>query len=92
MAGNFSAALETAEHALSAAPDEVWLSANRAHALMFLGRVDEARALYLRYRGNKVKNDGTLWESIILNDFAVLRKAERADPLMNEIEERFASR
>jgi hypothetical protein len=57
---------------------------------MFLNRVDEARALYLRYRGQKAhENDDELWEAAILGDFAELRKAGLTHPLMDEIEKKF---
>jgi hypothetical protein len=52
---------------------------------------DEARALYLRYRGEKVQGDMT-WEALILGDFADLRKAGLTHPLMGEIETLFEGR
>ena len=59
---------------------------------MFLGRVDAARALYLQYRGTKKVMNGKSWETVILEDFADLRKAGLTHPLMGEIETTFASR
>ena len=54
-------ALEAADQAISLAPDKIWLDTTRAYALMFLDRVDEARALYLKYRGQqKVLGDKSL--------------------------------
>ena len=91
LAENFARALEASDLAISLAPDEIWHHTNRAHALMFLGRVDEARTLYLRYRGEKIGEDGKLWETVILEDFAELGKAGLTHPLMNEIEKRFAA-
>jgi hypothetical protein len=58
---------------------------------MFLGRIDEARALYLKYRGQKDVLDGKSWEAVILEDFAELRKAGLTNPLMDEIEKLFTS-
>jgi hypothetical protein len=58
---------------------------------MFLGRVDEARALYLRYRGEQNVGDGKPWETVILEDFAELQKAGLTHPLMDAIKERFAA-
>jgi hypothetical protein len=58
---------------------------------MFLGRVDEARALYLRYRGEKNVHDEKPWESVVLEDFTELRKAGLTHPLMDEIKERFVA-
>ena len=51
---SFASALEASDLVISLAPDTILLRTKRAHALMFLDRVDEARALYLRYRGEKV--------------------------------------
>ena len=58
---------------------------------MFLGRVNEERALYLRYRGEKNVQDGKPWEIVVLEDFAELRKAGLTHPLMDEINKRFAA-
>jgi hypothetical protein len=59
------------DQAISLAPDKIWLYSNRAHALMFLGRADEARSLYFQYRGKRAhEHDDKLWETVILGDFA----------------------
>jgi hypothetical protein len=88
----FAAALEAADQATSLAPHEIWLYSNRAHALMFLGREEEARALYLRYRGEKKVQGVKSWETVVLEDFAELRKVGLTHPLMDEIEAKFAAR
>jgi tetratricopeptide (TPR) repeat protein len=90
LAGNFATALEACDLVIPLAPDELWLHGNRAHALMFLGRVDEARTIYLRNRGEKGQ-DGKPWETVVLEDFAEMRKAGLTHPLMDEIEKRFAA-
>jgi hypothetical protein len=66
------------------------MQVNRAHALMFLGRVDEARALYLANRGKKTIGD-KLWENVVREDFADLRKAGLSHPLMSEVAAAFAA-
>lgn len=91
LAENFARALEASDVAISIAPAEIWLHTNRAHALMFLGRVDEARTLYLRYRSEKNVQNGKAWDSTVLEDFAELRKARLTHPLMDEIKKRFAA-
>lgn len=58
---------------------------------MFLDRVDEARTLYLQYRGEKKVQGEKLRETVVLEDFAELRKAGLLHPLMNEIETKFAA-
>src|SRR5208337_4900888 len=57
---------------------------NRAHALMFLGRDAEARALYLAHKGEPL--NGKTWEQVIADDFGLLRKAGLANPLMAAVE------
>jgi tetratricopeptide (TPR) repeat protein len=91
LARKFDTALEAADQAASLEPQSVWLNVNRAHALMFLDRVDEARVLYLKYRGEKNVQEGKSWEAVILEDFAELRKSGLSHPLMNEIESKFSS-
>jgi len=73
-ARQFSEALSASERAHALAPDLLWPETNRAHALLFLGRVDEARALYFRHKG-KHETD-KLWEDVIEEDFGALRKAK----------------
>jgi len=90
-AQDFDKALAASDRALALAPDKVWLLTNRAHALMFLGRVDDARSLYLQYRGAKNVQGGKSWETVILEDFAELRKAGLMHRLMDEIEKRFTA-
>ncbi len=86
---NFALALDVADQAIALAPDMIWISTNRAHALMFLGRAEEARSLYEKYRGKKNVLGKKSWETGILEDFAEMRKAGLTNPLMDEIEGRF---
>jgi tetratricopeptide (TPR) repeat protein len=90
LAGDFAKALEAADLAISLAPDETWIYINRAHALTFLGRVDEARTIYLQHRGEK--SFDVIWEMAVLRDFVELRKAGYMHPLMDEIEKPFAKK
>jgi tetratricopeptide (TPR) repeat protein len=91
LARDFTRALEACDLVISIAPDQIWLYTNRAHALMFLGRDDEARTLYLQYRDEKDVGIGKSWKTVVLEDFAELRKAGLTHPLMDEIEKRFAA-
>jgi tetratricopeptide (TPR) repeat protein len=92
LAGDFARGLECADQAISMAPEKIWLYANRAHALMFLERVEEARVLYLQYRGARNVYDNKTWEDIVLEDFAELRKSGLTRPLMDEIEKLLAAK
>jgi tetratricopeptide (TPR) repeat protein len=93
LAGDFSNALDAADQVVALAPDRLWLHGNRAHALMFLGRVEEARAIYLAHRGarNASASGEKSWETAVLEDFADLRAAKLAHPLMDEIEQLFTA-
>jgi hypothetical protein len=88
IAKEYQRSLEVSDLAISLAPGTTWLYTNKADALMFLGRVDEARAIYLGRRGQA--SLGRSWESMILEDFAAFRKAGLTSPLMDEIEKTFA--
>jgi tetratricopeptide (TPR) repeat protein len=90
-AKDYTKALEVADQAIALAPRMTWLYTNRAHALMFLGRVDQARALYLQFRGEKKAQEDKSWVALVTEDFAEFRKAKLTHPLMDEIEKRFAS-
>jgi tetratricopeptide (TPR) repeat protein len=92
LARDFATALTAADQAISLAPEEIWLYTNRAHALMFLGRVDEARALYLKYRDEKNVQNGKAWVTVILEDFAEMQKIGLASPLMDDIEKQFVAK
>jgi tetratricopeptide (TPR) repeat protein len=83
-ARNFARALAASERARALAPDLLWPETNHAHALMFLDRTREAKALYLAHKG-KSSNDKP-WEEAITNDFAQLRKAGLNHRLMSEVE------
>jgi tetratricopeptide (TPR) repeat protein len=89
LARDFDNALQSVDEAISLAPDEVWLYANRAHALMFLGREDEARALYLRYQDDK-NVLGKPWGTLIVDDFTEMGNVGLMNPLMDEIAKLFA--
>jgi tetratricopeptide (TPR) repeat protein len=85
-ARQFEAALAASERALSLAPDKVWLATNRAHALMFLGRANEAQTAYLQHRGKRLpENNNKTWEEVVLDDFPQLEKHGLSHPQMAEI-------
>jgi len=92
LARDFANALQAADQSIALAPGTIWLYSGRAYALMFLGRTEEARTLFLKYRGQQDgMSKGELWEKTILGDFADLRKAGLTDPLMDEIERTLSS-
>jgi WD40 repeat protein len=94
LARKFDIALGSAQRSidLSESPDDQLPPlTNKAHALMFLNRLDEAREIYRSGRGRVFKDKKT-WESVILNDFDELRKAGRAHPFMAVITTEFTKK
>jgi hypothetical protein len=56
---------------------------------MFTGNPDEAREIYLKYRGQNSAPGGKPWDTLIVNDFIEMRKAGLVHPLMDLIETLF---
>jgi len=94
LARQFAKGLTAAEQAIAAAPELTWEQIHRAHALMFLGRTDEARAIYNSNRGNKnVFGDPSnvmSWDQFVLSEFDDMRKTGLKNSLMDEIAREFA--
>src|SRR5262245_4764130 len=86
-AREFTKALTAADHAHALFPENLSIETDRAHALMFLGRGEDAKALYLAHKGKPLsEQDATLWEHAIAEGFAELRKAGLTHPMMADIE------
>jgi TPR repeat protein len=87
LAREFTKASSVADRARALLPDDLSIETNRAHALMFLGHREEARALYLAHKGKPLPGQhGRLWERAIAQDFAEFRKAGLTHPMMADIE------
>jgi hypothetical protein len=68
-------------------PDDLGFEPNRAHALMFMGHDEEAKALYLAHKREHVSDrDNKAWKQVIADDFEKLRKAGLTSPMMADIE------
>jgi tetratricopeptide (TPR) repeat protein len=67
------AALDSTDEALSLDPSLLFVRMNRAHALLLLGRFDEARAIYVEDQ-DKSRGNGKASADIVRDDFAELRK------------------
>jgi len=88
---DFDGALAAAERGHRLDPHNLIVEGNHAHALMFLNRTDEARALYLSHRDEPIaEGDKRTWRQAVLDGFAQFRKAGLTHPLMAEIEAAFA--
>jgi tetratricopeptide (TPR) repeat protein len=86
-AREFTKALTVTDRAHALLPNELSIETNRAHALLFLGRGEEAKALYLAHKGKPLPGQhGRLWQGAIVQDFAKFREAGLTHPMMAEIE------
>jgi hypothetical protein len=86
-ARDFTKALNAADRAHALLPKELKIEISRAHALMFLGRERESKAIYVAHKGEPVpREDGKLWERVIVEDFAAFRKQGLTHPMMANIE------
>ena len=87
-ARDFALALASIERAIDLEPDQLWLKTNRAHALMMLGRLDEASGLYIAYRDEHIYTDGdtTTWRRAVLDDLRLLQLAGLSSPLMAKVQ------
>ena len=86
-AKEFPKAFTVADRAHALFPDNLSIETNRAHALMFLGHDEEAKALYFAYKGQRMSGeDNRLWERVIGQDFAEFRKVGLTHPMMADIE------
>ena len=63
---DFAGTIATAKEC-AASPADLDLEVNSAHALLFLGRVDEATTIYKKHVGEKAGN--RVWENIVREDF-----------------------
>jgi TPR repeat protein len=87
LAREFAKALAVSDRAHALLPDELAIEFNRAHALMFLERREDAKALYLAHKGKPVsERDARLWENVIAEGFAEFRKVGLTHPMMADIE------
>jgi tetratricopeptide (TPR) repeat protein len=81
--GRDEEALAAAEEALELSPGNLRIVINKAHALMYLERADEALRLYQEHKGKPLFSE--TWEKSIAHDFAELKAARGAHPLMDRV-------
>jgi hypothetical protein len=79
-ARDFPRALSAAEEAIAISPGAIWIRGNQAHALMFLGRAEEARDICRKYRGSSNVIGELSFEQTILGDFSDFRAAGLSSP------------
>ena len=86
----FDKALAASERGLALRSGGLGIATNRAHALMFLGRAEEARTAYLEHKGKEIAGQGE-WGVVVLKDFAEFEKRGLAHPQMAAIRALLAS-
>jgi tetratricopeptide (TPR) repeat protein len=80
----FDKALAASERGLKFKPDRLWIASNKAYALMFLDRTNEARAVHLEHKGKQLGREET-WDEVVLKDFDELEKRGLKHPQMAEV-------
>jgi tetratricopeptide (TPR) repeat protein/CHAT domain-containing protein len=86
LARDFKQALAASDRAHSIVPADLRVEANRAHSLLFIGRLDEARAIYLANKGRPMSlTDDRMWQDVIADDVSSLRKAGLKNPVLAKI-------
>lgn len=81
--------LDLADEALKLDPSAVRVELTRAHALLFLGRVDEAKAIYLADKYKTI--GGRSFAAVVADDFARFRRFGINTLAMQQIEQLLAS-
>ncbi len=72
-ARDFAGSLASADEARKLNPDQLFTESQRAHAMMFLGRNQDAEAIYVGNIGRKMNGaENQTWEAAILGDFTAL--------------------
>jgi hypothetical protein len=89
---DFAGALSTTERAPHEDAGNFSLQSNHAHALLLLGRTQEARQIYGKYVGQKVPGTDKNWEQVILEDFDDLANNGAKSPDFAKIREMLKSK
>jgi hypothetical protein len=86
LARDFRTALAASDRAHALAPADLFVETNRAHALLLVGRGGEARDIYFAHRRQPMSlTDAQIWEDVIADDVASLRKAGVQSPALTQI-------
>jgi hypothetical protein len=85
LAGDFTKAIDDANRGLAMDREQRWIYVNKAHALLFSGKTDDARQLYTELKGmlrnSKAKSGDTLFTDL-KDDFEQLCNYSRSAPYL----------
>ena len=82
----FNVAEQSAQNALQLVPSKIWVKANLAHALLFQGKYEDAKNIYVSLKDRKDEND-TPFKTIIIGDLQSLEKAGITNAHVSQIRE-----
>jgi tetratricopeptide (TPR) repeat protein/energy-coupling factor transporter ATP-binding protein EcfA2 len=87
LCGEFPEALKASTEAMTLSPSHgpESLALNYAHALLFSGQYENAKGIYMKFKGQK-QESGKRFEDIAREDFRQLRQARQNHPDMEKIE------
>ena len=84
----FNQAFDNAEQAarigLELAPSQTWIVSKLALGLLYQGKYEEAKQVYLKYK-DQADNNGTLFKDIFMEDFENLEKEKITHPDVEKI-------
>lgn len=84
---NFPKAIELIQEAIRLDQNGKWFYTSLAHYYLLSGRFDEAKQIYMEYKGSKVLNGSFYFEDIILDDFDDLKQMNLYHPDFDKIKE-----
>jgi len=83
-ARQFAEAEAAAQRGLQWNPGAEWIHSNLATALLFQGKFEKAKEIYLKYDGQKL-NGWQPWKQVFLHDFRLLERAGITHPDVDAI-------
>lgn len=90
-AGQHEAALKTTETGMADASESLNLLKNKAHALLFIGRIEQAMGIYQQNIGVAMPYSSKNWEEQVLDDFKQMESIKISHPGMDKVRQLFES-
>ena len=80
-------ALDNASEALKLDTSKTWIKVNLGHAYLFLGRYEEAKAVYLMIKDVPTATAGRTFSYYIKDDYQIFRRMQIATPELTRMEQ-----